>query len=190
MFKNYVIVTMRNIKRQKAYAFISIAGFAVGLATCVLILLYVIHELSYDKFHANSNRIYRVGVEGNLSGNYVKYPLSNLGTGPTMLKDFPEVESFTRIYPLDRMPVEYNKISFYEERMFYVDDSFFEVFSFSLIQGNPESALVAPYCIVLTQDMARKYFGDESAIGRQLKLNNRIFYPAHNRYPLAFETRV
>lgn len=176
MFKNYVIVTLRNIKKQKAYAFISIAGFAVGLATCILILLYVIHELSYDKFHANSNRIFRIGVEGNLSGTYVKYPLSNLGTGPTMLKDYPEVESFTRIYSLDRMPVEHNKISFYEERMLYADDSFFEVFSFSLNQGNPKSALVAPYCIVLTQDMARKYFGDEPAMGRQLKLNNRFDY--------------
>jgi len=176
MFKNYVIVTLRNIKKQKAYAFISIAGFAVGLATCILILLYVIHELSYDKFHANSNRIYRIGVEGNLSGSYVKYPRSNLGTGPTMLKDYPEVESFTRIYSLNRMPVEHNKIRFYEERLFYVDNSFFEVFSFSLNQGNPESALIAPYCIVLTQDMARKYFGDEPAIGRQLKLNNRFDY--------------
>jgi putative ABC transport system permease protein len=176
MFKNYVTITLRNIVKQKAYSFINIAGFAVGLATCILILLYVIHELSYDKFHTNADRIYRIGVEGNLSGEFVQYPLSNLGTGPTMLKDFPEVEGFTRIYPLDRMPVEHNKKSFYEERLFYVDESFFEVFSFPLLQGNSESALVAPYSIVLTQDMARKYFGDEPAMGEQVRLNNRYDY--------------
>jgi len=176
MFKNYVIITLRNITKQKAYAFINIAGFAVGLATCILILLYVIHELSYDKFHTNADRIYRIGVEGNLSGEFVQYPLSNLGTGPTMLKDFPEVESFTRIYGLNRMPVERNKTSFYEERLFYADESFFEVFSFSLLQGNPDSALVAPYSVVLTQDMVRKYFGDKPAMGERLRLNNRYDY--------------
>jgi putative ABC transport system permease protein len=176
MFKNYVIITLRNITKQKVYAFINIAGFAVGLATCLLILLYVIHELSYDKFHANANRIYRIGVEGNLSGDFVKYPLSNLGTGPTMQKDYPEVECFTRIYPLDRIPVEHEKMSFYEENLIYVDNSFFEVFSFPLIQGKPEDMLKAPYSIVLTEDMAHKYFGDEPALGQQLKLNNRHEY--------------
>ncbi len=176
MFKNYVIVTLRNITKQKVYAFINIAGFAVGLATCILILLYVIHELSYDNFHAHADRIYRIGVEGNLSGDFVKYPLSNLGTGPAMLKDYPEVESFTRIYSMDRMPVEHNQKSFYEERLIYADNSFFEVFSFSLIEGNPGSVLTAPYSIVLTKDMAQKYFGDEPAMGQQLKLNNTHDY--------------
>ena len=136
MFKNYVIITLRNVTKQKAYAFINLTGFAVGLATCILILLYVLHELSYDNFHANADRIYRIGVEGNLSGDFVKYPLSNLGTGPAMLQDYPEVESFTRIYPLDRMPVEYNQKSFYEELLVYVDNSFFDVFSFSLINAS------------------------------------------------------
>jgi putative ABC transport system permease protein len=176
MLNNYIKVTLRNVVNQKAYAFINIAGFAVGLATCVLILLYVIHELSYDKFHSNANRIYRIGIEGNLSGENVKYPLSNLGTGPAMLKDYPEIESFTRFYPLSRILIKYDEKNFYEERLAYVDPHFFEVFSFSLIQGDPNTALVAPYSIVLTHDMAEKYFGDDNPLGKQLKLNNRYDY--------------
>ena len=104
MLRNYIKVIIRNVVKQKAYTFINIAGFAVGLATCILILLYVVHELSYDNFHSNADRIYRIGVEGNLSGENVKYPLSNLGTGPAMLKDYEEVESFTRLYGLPRSP--------------------------------------------------------------------------------------
>ncbi len=107
MFKNYLKIALRNVKKQKTFTFINITGFAVGMAVCILIMLYVINELSFDKFHEYGDRIYRVGVEGNLSGDYVKYPLSNLGTGPTMVKDYPEVEYFTRIYPMGRTPVKY-----------------------------------------------------------------------------------
>jgi len=176
MLRNYIIVTLRKIAKQKAYAFINIAGFAVGLATCILILLYVVHELSYDRFHSQAGRIYRIGVEGNLSGENVKYPLSNLGVGPAMLKDYPEIVSFTRLYPMSRIPIKYDEKNFFEERIAYVDPHFFEVFSFSLIQGNPKTALVAPYSIVLTSDMAEKYFGDENPLDKQLKLNNRYDY--------------
>ena len=176
MLRNYIKVIIRNVGKQKAYTFINIAGFAVGLATCILILLYVIHELSYDKFHSNADRIYRIGVEGNLSGENVKYPLSNLGTGPAMLKDYYEVESFTRLYGLPRIPIKYDQNNFFEERLAYVDPQFFEVFSFSLIQGNPKTALEAPYSIILTRDMAEKYFGDDNPLGKQLKLNNRYDY--------------
>lgn len=112
MFQNYLKVALRNVRKQKAYAFINIAGFAVGMAACILIMLYVLNELSYDKFHANASRIYRIGVQGTLSGNFVQYPLSNLGTGPAMLKDYPEVESFTRMLQVDRMPVKYEEKNF------------------------------------------------------------------------------
>jgi putative ABC transport system permease protein len=176
MLRNYIKVIIRNVGKQKAYTFINIAGFAVGLATCILILLYVIHELSYDKFHSNAARIYRIGVQGNLSGENVKYPLSNLGTGPAMLKDYYEVENFTRLYGLPRIPIKYGQNNFFEERLAYVDPQFFEVFSFPLIQGNPETALEAPYSIILTRDMAEKYFGDDNPLGKQLKLNNRYDY--------------
>ena len=176
MLKNYIKVIIRNFVKQKAYAFINIAGFSVGLATCILILLYVIHELSYDKFHSAADRIYRIGVEGNLSGQNVKYPLSNLGTGPAMLKDYHEVESFTRLYPMSRIPIKYGENNYFEERIAYVDPHFFEVFSYSLIQGNPNRALEAPYSIILTRDMAEKYFGDDNPMGKQLRLNNRYDY--------------
>jgi putative ABC transport system permease protein len=173
MFKNYILVALRKISKQKAYAFINIAGFAVGLAVCMLIVLYVVHELSYDRFHAHTDRIYRIGVEGNLSGENVKYPLSNLGTGPAMMEDFPEVVGYTRLYPLPRIPIEYDEKVFYEERIAYADPGFFKVFSFPLIRGDIETALDAPYSIVLSRDMAEKYFGDEDPLNRRLKLNSR-----------------
>jgi putative ABC transport system permease protein len=176
MLKNYIKVIVRNFVKQKAYAIINIVGFSGGLATCILILLYVIHELSYDKFHSTADRIYRIGVEGNLSGQNVKYPLSNLGTGPAMQKDFYEVESFTRLYPLPKIPIKYGENHFFEERIAYVDPHFFEVFSYTLIQGNPNKALEAPYSIILTRDMAEKYFGDDNPLGKKLKLNNRYDY--------------
>jgi len=176
MLKNYLIVALRNVRKQKAYAFINIAGFAVGMATCILIMMYVLNELSYDKFHNNADRIYRIGVEGNLSGDFVKYPLSNLGTGPTMLKDYAAVEYFTRLHPIDRTPFKYNDKIFYEEGGIYADSSFFTVFSFPLIQGDPHTALGPAYSIVLTQDMARKYFGDENPMGKHLNLNNSHDY--------------
>jgi putative ABC transport system permease protein len=176
MFKNYLLVTIRNLRKQKTYAFINIIGFAVGMAACILIVLYVLNELSYDKFLKNADRIYRIGVEGNLSGNYVKYPISNLGTGPTMLKDFPEVESFTRFYSMDRVPVKYQDKNFFEERLAYVDPQFFEVFSFPLLQGDSKTALVNAYSIVITRGIAKKYFGNENPLNKQLRLNNNSDY--------------
>jgi putative ABC transport system permease protein len=176
MFKNYLKVALRNVRKQKTYAFINIAGFAVGMAACILIMLYVLSELSYDKFHENAGRIYRIGVEGNLSGSYVQYPLSNMGTGPAMLKDYPEMESFTRVYPVNRIPVKYEDKNFYEERGIYVDEHFFKVFSFPLFQGDPNTALVTAYSIVITRDMEKKYFGDEDPLGKQLRLNNQHDY--------------
>jgi hypothetical protein len=176
MFKNYLKVALRNVRKQKAYAFINIAGFAVGMAACILIMLYVLSELSYDKFHQNADRIYRIGVEGNLSGNYLKAPLSNLGTGPTMLKDYPEVESFTRAQPVDRIPVKYEDKIFYEEGGIYVDEHFFKVFSFPLLRGDPHTALTTAYSIVITSEMAKKYFGNEDPLGKQLQMNNRYDY--------------
>lgn len=173
MLKNYILVTLRKIAKQKAYAFINITGFAVGLAVCILIVLYVVNELSYDRFHVHADRIYRIGVEGNLSGENVKYPLSNLGTGPAMLKDYPEVVSYTRLYPMPRTPVKYEENIFYEENMVYVDPQFFEVFSFPLIRGDIGTALEAPFSIVLSRDMAEKYFGSEDPLNKSLKLNNR-----------------
>lgn len=176
MFRNYLKVALRNVRKQKAYAFINIAGFAVGMAACILIMLYVLSELSYDKFHQNADRIYRIGVEGNLSGNYLKAPLSNLGTGPTMLKDYPEVESFTRVQPVDRAPVKYEDKNFYEEGGIYADEHFFKVFSFPLLRGDPHTALTTAYSIVITSEMAKKYFGNEDPLGKQLQMNNRYDY--------------
>jgi len=176
MFKNYLKVALRNLKKHKAFAFINITGLAVGMAVCILIMLYVLNELSYDKFHENSHRIYRIGVEGNLNGTFVKLPLSNLGTGPAMFKDFPEVENFCRLLGMDRIPVQYKEKSYFEKRIVFTDEHFFEMFSFLLLQGDPKSVLESTYSLVITRDMAIKYFGNEAPLGKQLRLNNQHDY--------------
>ncbi|MFC1725754.1 ABC transporter permease [candidate division KSB1 bacterium] len=176
MFGNYLRIALRNVKKQKAYAFINIAGLAVGLASCILILLYVISELSYDRYHDNADRIYRIGVEGNLGGNYVKFPVSNLGSGPAMQKDFPEVESITRIYPRGKAAVKYGDNIFFEENWFLADENFFKVFTFPLIEGDPNTALKAPKSVVITEDFAKKYFGDEPPMGKNISIRNMPDY--------------
>ncbi|UCF65263.1 MAG: ABC transporter permease [bacterium] len=176
MFKNYIRVILRHFRRQKSYAFINISGFALGMAACILILLYVLHELNYDRFHRNSDRIYRLGVEGTMNGNYMKYPLSTLGSGPTMHKDFPEVKNFVRVYPISRRSVKYLQNQYFESALAYADKSFFQVFSFNLIQGDAASALEKDFSVVLSEDMAKKYFGNENPLGKTLRFQNEHDY--------------
>ena len=177
MIGNLLKVALRIVKKQKAYALINITGLAVGLASCILILLYVISELSYDRYHVNAGRIYRIGVEGNMGGNYVKFPISNLGMGPAMLKDFPEVESMTRILPRSKRAVKYEDKNFFEDDWMYADENFFKVFTFPLIEGEAETALKAPNSVVVTEDFAKKYFGDEPPVGKNITINNRPDIP-------------
>ena len=195
MFKNYLKVIFRHFKKQKTYAFINILGFAVGMTACILIMLYVLHELNYDRFHQNADRIYRLGVEGTMNGNYLKYPLSTLGSGPSMLKDFPEVENFVRIYPIGRISVQYQQHHYFEEEMAYADKSFFQVFSFHLIRGDAARALEKDFSVVLSQEMVQKYFGNENPLGKTLRLRNEHDFivtgvmenmPSHSHLKLDF----
>lgn len=171
MLVNYIKIVFRNMQRHKGYTFINIAGIAVGIACTILIFLWVQDELSYDRFHQKADRIYRVvfsssddGTPTNANGSY--------GIGPALKKDFPEVSETVRIRKMGqnvKRYVGYQDKKFYESRFFFAEPSLFTVFDFPMINGDPETALTAPNSIVLTEEMARKYFGKEDALGKSIE---------------------
>lgn len=173
MLKNYLKIALRNIKRHKAYSFINIAGLAVGLACCLLILLYVKDQVSFDSFHQKKGQVYRIRresrAEGNVGTSYsVPAPLA-----PALKNDFPEIAAFVRIEGAGFI-ARYQDKTFVERNAILADVPFFEVFTFPLVRGNPETVLNKPGSVVITRKMAEKYFGDENPIGKTLNANSRF----------------
>ena len=163
--------------RQKGYSVINILGLSIGLAAFILISLHVIHELSYDKFHDNSDRIYRVSVNGTIAGDALNVAVSAPPTGEAMVRDIPQILSFTRIQQFPQsVHFAYNDRNFYQDGLLFVDSTFFEVFSFEMILGNPQKALVEPYSLVLTASVAAKVFGEENPIGKVILTNNNASF--------------
>jgi len=138
MFNSYLKITFRNFKRQKAYSIINVTGLAVGMACCICILVYVHYELSYDRFHTNADNIYRLVMNGDASGRPFDVALSSGPIGPTLVKDFAEVDNVVRFQRRDRIPVNYKAKRFFEEGIFWADKTVFEIFTFPPINGNPE----------------------------------------------------
>jgi len=172
MFKNYFKIALRQIKRQKVYSFINISGLAIGMTCCVLILLWVQDELSYDKFHENADHIYRV-IKIWRKGETAHYATTPAPLAQALKEEFPEIYNSARFDPAGQMIVAYDKTTFYEINGAYADPSFFELFSFPFVKGDPKTALSNPSSIVITENMADKYFGVEDAIGKTLRINNQ-----------------
>jgi len=174
MFKNYLIIAVRNLLRQKGYSIINISGLAIGLAAFILIVLHVTDELSYDRFHKNADNIYRVCIDGMISGDVFNVAVSAPPMGQAMVRDIPEVTNSVRLSEDDETVFfSYENNKFYEEGMIYVDSTFFDIFSFRMIMGNPETALDELYSIVLTQSVAEKYFGKNNPVGKTIMLNDK-----------------
>ena len=168
MLKNYFKIAFRNILRHKAYSAINISGLAIGMASSILILLWVQNELSYDRFHKNADQLYRITCN---AGDF-KAAVNPAGM-PAGLKDqMPEIKSFTRLSHPTTLLLETGDRKFEEKAVFYADSNFLELFSFPLIKGNAATALQRPDAILLTADMAKKYFGAEEAIGKTLRKDN------------------
>jgi putative ABC transport system permease protein len=170
MFKNYFITSMRSLMRSKGFSMINIIGLAVGLATFSLISLYVYHELSFDRYHKNADRIFRIVEDLRTENELLLQAASSPPMGPRFLKDFPEVENYVRFQQWS-MLVERKGVSFYEPDTYIADSTVFDVFSFELIKGDRKTALREPFSIVLTESMAKKYFGSEDPVGQALKLD-------------------
>ena len=175
MFRNYLKTALRNLSRQKIYALINITGLAIGLATCLMIMLYMIHELSYDKFFRDHENIHRIAVKALISGDHLNVAVTSNPMGENLVIEYPEVESFTRIMPNSQAVFfSIDEKSFYNEGLYYVDSSFLNIFSYNMILGDPGTALNDPYSIVLSQTLASKYFGNMDPIGQMIKMNDRI----------------
>jgi putative ABC transport system permease protein len=175
MFKNYFKIATRNLLKHKGYSFINVLGLAIGIACCVLILLYVWEELSYDRFHRHAERIYRVVQEQRFEGTVQQVAVVAAPVAPALANDYPEVEVVVRLRPRTLL-VSYGERKFYGERIAYADSSVFALLAFPLLKGNPATALSAPNQIVLTENMAQKYFGSEDPMGKTVKLHNRFDY--------------
>jgi len=169
MFKNYLKVALRNIQKHKGYAFINIAGWAVGMTVCILILLWVQNELSYDRFHQNAGRIFRLTLESRI-GTPQSAPVAPTPAGPALVRDYPEVLNAARVDRPRRSLIVFGDQEFQEDGVGTVDNSFFEIFSFPFLAGDPKTALTRPYTAVVSETTARKIFGTESPLGKFLKL--------------------
>lgn len=171
MFRNYFKVAYRNLLRQRTYAFINIFGLSIGFAGAILIGLYVSNELRYDRFHEKSSRIYRVFLNGKMGTNKFEGPATPVPLAEVLIRDFPEVETAVRLNKIGNRNVVYQEKSFYEDSFFFVDSNFFDVFTVKFIKGD-KKALMLPKTMVITDKIARKYFGNQDAVGKTLRVNN------------------
>lgn len=170
IFSHAFTTALRHFRRYRLYVLANIAGLGIGLAGCLLIALYVQHELSYDRFHSNADRIYRVAStlqRGNVNQEYASAPAP---LGPALAETLPEVVDFVRLYPARTAPprLTYADHTFWEPGFLYADVSIFEVFDFALLRGDPATALASPYTVVLTASTAQRYFGDADPMGKVL----------------------
>ena len=174
MIKSYLTIALRNLKKHKAFSIINILGLTIGMVVCILILLYVRFELSYDKFHKNYDRIYRVEKS---SSNETEFNLTCPAVlAPVLKKNYPEVENVTRIlnpsWFQPKVLMQYKDKQFYEERYLNIEPNFFEIFDFEFIEGNSKDAFTNPNSIVLTEELAKKYFGNVDPLGKVIRVEN------------------
>ena len=172
MLKNYLTIAVRNILRHKTYSFINIFGFTIGIASCLLILLYIGHQLSYDRFHEKADRIYRIAGEARIGTAEAVIAISPAPAAAGFRDEFPEVEDATRFFNPGEQVTRYQDKLFNETGLFYADGNFFDVFDFELLQGDPTTVLLEPNSVVVTQEAALKYFGNEAAIGELLTIGD------------------
>ena len=173
MIKNYLILAVKHLRKQRIFSFINILGLTVGITCCFMIFLFILNELSYDNFHKNGKDIYRVMRVGNLDGDRREIPYLSPPFGPALVNDYPDaVQQSVRVMK-DNNLISYNNISFNEKDMFLTDDNFFTFFDFQLLKGDKTSVLKDPNSIVLTETAAKKYFGKEDPIGKILQFNKR-----------------
>ncbi len=170
MVSNYLKTAVRNLWKNKGHSLINLLGLSIGMACCILIVAWVTNELSFDRFHSNADRIYRLCLEADL-GTHIKAPITNGPVGPAMVEKYPDVLNAVRITGPEDVSVKYKDRQFSEENVTYADQDFFQVFSFPLLQGNPTTVLEAANSVVIAESMVAKYFIDIDPIGEIITLS-------------------
>ncbi len=177
MIRNYIVTAFRSIIRQKGFSLINILGLTIGLSVSFLILFYVFDELSFDKFHSGSDRIYRLVIKGTMGEDNLQAAVTPKALAGKLIKDVPEVEIAT-VFDIESssflMKIGENKL--YERDFLYADTSFLKIFNFPLIYGDKVSSLALPYSIILSESFARKYYGLKDPTGELIKINEQRDY--------------
>ena len=163
MFGNYFKIALRNLKRYKGYSFINISGLAIGMACCILILLWVQDELSFDIFHKNAGDLYLTAAHMRINNTDKNWQDCPPAVGPALKAEYPEILDSVRTSSLLSVTLSYNNKKF-EEQIFLSDPSLLEMFSFPLVYGDPSTVLLNPYSILLTERAAEKYFGSDNPV--------------------------
>lgn len=180
MIKTYFKIAWNNLKKNKVFSFINIFGLSVGLASCMLITLYILNEISYDRYHRNGDNIYQLGTIFIQQGQENKMPNTPAPIVQAMQMDFPEVEQTTRLMPLfaeDKTLIQFREKngepkSFYETRGFLADSTFFRIFTYEFTEGNPATALNEPKAVVLSEEIAKKFFGNQPALNKLVRISS------------------
>ena len=175
MFKNHTRIAFRNMKKQKVYTFINVFGLAFGIACCITIFLYVDFESSYDKYHTDLERIYRVAVSDIANPAAAGSARICGPPGKILLDDFPQVERMTRLLPVHDFVVKRGERVFYENKRFYADSELFSILTIPFLKGDPKTALDRTSTVVISETMAMKYFEDEDPIGQILEINQHDY---------------
>ena len=176
MFRNYLKIAVRNFFSHPGFSLINVLGLAVGIACCLLILLFVQDEQNFDRHNRQIDRLFRVGLSATLNNNAIEGVVTSAPMAAALVGEMPEVAAATRLRSFDFPVFRYGDKVFSEERVFWVDASFFDVFTVPFIAGDPQTALEKPLTIVLTRSMAQKYFGGESPLGKVLSADGRRDY--------------
>jgi len=177
MFKNYIKVAFRSLKKNKVYAIINILGLALGLTVTVLVFLFITDETSYEKHWSGYDRVYRTGIKADMMGQKMDAPISPSPMANTFRTEFTDVETATRINTVNQeIMVRYQQTKVYIQKGVYADSSFFKVFDYTFVHGDPNTALKEDNAIVLTEESARKLFGDKNALGEVVNYDNRRDY--------------
>ncbi|WP_299607401.1 ABC transporter permease [uncultured Aquimarina sp.] len=177
MIRNYLKIAWRNLIKNKGITFINTVGLSLGICCFILIALFVTDEISYDRFHEKADQIYRINSDILFGGTEMHMAVSSDPMGATLKKDYPEVEEYTRIYASEGSKLIRKGTELIDEyAIAYVDSTFFNVFTFPALKGNPKTALKAPNTVVLSEKAAIKYFnGVDTAIGEALEVNNTLY---------------
>lgn len=171
MYENYVKVAVRNFRKFKMYSFLNIAGLAIGIMCCLLIMLWIANELGFDRFHTKADRIYRLGTDLTLGGANRRAPMTSPPMALGLIRDYPEVVNAVRITPESSSSVKHGDKQLQIEEVRYADSSIFEVLTFPMISGDPASALLTAHSVVLTEDVARQFFDEEDPVGKILEFD-------------------
>jgi len=176
MFISYLRIALRNAFRQKTYTFINVLGLTIGIAASILISFWILDEISYENYFDRADRIHRIDLYQDVSQTRTPHPMAL-----AMVRDFPEVENATSMTPVfgpnmskPTFAVEYEDIRFDEKNVFAADTTFFDVFSFEFIMGDPETAFRVPHAIIITREISEKYFGNDDPIGKMLTINDGV----------------